>query len=390
MKRISFVLAIVGLAAAAIVVSVTFSRKEATPLSVAEVFTGAPDENGNLAVLSRSYRLDRIYRSMEGPFSPQPGLRLQNKPGRKLVWLTGLETEVVDAQSIERISQEFLCHSNLTFDKAGGTPDLHNLRFKNKTHLDWRLFTIVPGRLSIHLPEGFGMPVPSGATLDYLTMSLNLNVRDRVVDVRMRSKIYSIPDGEPGAPTKALFRKALYVLQPRTATASDTPAVLTGAPRHVGAGCADMCSVNLSAVSTVGSIGEGMTLHWLVPPGRHTFRTEIASQLGLPFDTTIHYATFHIHPYGKSFELRDLTTGETVFSLNSRDWTDRVGVAHVDEVKSQEGIPISRSHRYESVVEYDNTTDHEIDAMGILYLYLLEKDFVPNSGASRVASVTGE
>jgi hypothetical protein len=77
------------------------------------------------------------------------------------------------------------------------------------------------------------------------------------------------------------------------------------------------------------------------------------------------------------FQLRDLTTGETVFDLKSRDWSERVGVAHVDEVNSTEGIPISRSHRYEVVVEYDNTTDHEIDAMGILFLYLLEKNFTP-------------
>jgi hypothetical protein len=301
------------------------------------------------------------------------------------VWVTGLETEVVDANSIERISQEFLCHSNLTFDKAGGSPEEYNKRFNDQTHLDWRLFTIVPGRLSIQLPEGFGIPIPADAPLDYLTMSLNLNVRDHVVDVRMRSRVYSVPDGEPGAPTKALFRKALYVLQPQSARVSDNPATAMSTPalRHVGAGCADMCSVNLSAVSTVGTIGEGMTLHWLVPPGKHTYRTEITAQIGLPFDTTVHYATFHIHPYGKSFQLRDLTTGETMFDLKSRDWTDRVGVAHVDELKSTEGIPISRLHRYEVVVEYDNTTDHEIDAMGILYLYLLEKDFTPTAQVAR-------
>jgi hypothetical protein len=73
-------------------------------------------------------------------------------------------------------------------------------------------------------------------------------------------------------------------------------------------------------------------------------------------------------------ELRDLTTGATIFRLNSRDWPDRVGVAYVEEFKSIEGIPIQRDHRYELSAEYNNPLDVETDAMAILYLYFLEKD----------------
>jgi len=318
---------------------------------------------------------------MEGPSSPQPGLRLQSNPGSKTVWLTGLETEVIDANSGEVTSPEYLCHANLTFDSAGGHPTRHNQFFGGNTHLEWRLFTIVPGRFSIRFPEGFGIPVPASAMLDYYTMSLNQNVRDREVQVRMRSRLHSVSDGEPSAPTKALFRKALYVLQPQSARVSDNASTAMKMPTHVGAGCADFCAVNASAVSTVGPSGAGQTLHWLVPPGKHTYRTEITSQLVVPFDTTVHYATFHIHPYGKSLRMRDLTTGEVVLNLTSRDWPDRLGVAHVDEMKSTDGVPIQASHRYEIEAEYNNTTDHDIDAMGILYLYLLEKNFVPPAPA---------
>ena len=76
----------------------------------------------------------------------------------------------------------------------------------------------------------------------------------------------------------------------------------------------------------------------------------------------------------RAMEMRDLTTGNTILRLNSQDWPDRIGVAHVDELKSIEGIPISRSHRYQLAVEYDNTSDSGTDAMAILYLYLLERD----------------
>jgi hypothetical protein len=102
---------------------------------------------------------------------------------------------------------------------------------------------------------------------------------------------------------------------------------------------------------------------------------DVTPQLNLPFDTTIHYATIHVHPFARGMELRDLTTSETILRLNSRDWSDRIGVAHVEEFKSVAGIPILRGHRYELAVEYDNTSNSNTDAMAILYLYLLEKDF---------------
>ena len=193
----------------------------------------------------------------------------------------------------------------------------------------------------------------------------------------MRTRIHSVPGGESSAPRKALFRRALYVHVPQTDSANFSAATNMSVPSHVGAGCADFCQVNASAMSTLGAQGKGQTLHWLVPPGRHTYRTEITPQLDLPFDTTIHYATFHVHPFAKSLLLRDVTTNEVLLDLKSRDWSDRLGVAHVDEVKSIEGIPIHGDHRYELVTEYDNTSGSAIDAMGILYLYLLEKEFTP-------------
>jgi hypothetical protein len=144
--------------------------------------------------------------------------------------------------------------------------------------------------------------------------------------------------------------------------------------QHVGAGCAEFSKVNLPERSSAGNASEGLMNHWIVPPGRHIYKTEITPQLNLPFDTTIHYATIHVHPFARGMELRDLTTGRTVLRLNSQDWPDRVGVAHVDELKSIDGVPILRDHRYELVTEYDNTSDSKTDAMAILYLYLLEKD----------------
>jgi len=336
-----------------------------------------PVQKAVLTLVSDPYRLDKIYRSMEGPMSVQSRIHLATGEACRVQWITGLETQVVDATEQKPISQEFFCHSNLTLAEHGGTPRQYNQRFGGKTHLDWRLFTLVPGRLSIELPQGFGVPVPSDVPLDYLTMSLNLNARNQGVNVRIRTKVHTIAANQPGAPTKALFRRALYVLQPHGESADMGPACMANArTQHVGAGCAETSKVNLPEGTTAGKSREGLTEHWIVPPGHHIYTTEITPQLNLPFDTTIHYATIHVHPFARGIDLRDLTTSTTILRLNSRDWPDRVGVAHVDEFKSIEGIPIFRDHRYQVTTEYDNTSGSKTDAMAILYLYLLEKDLL--------------
>ena len=334
-----------------------------------------PPEKAAFTLMSDPYRLDKIYRSMEGPWSIQRGIHLGLGEKSHVQWITGLETEVLDTTGRKPISQEFFCHSNLTFAEGSGSPVKYNQEMCGKTHLDWRLFTLVPGRLSIDLPQGFGVPIPTDARLDYVTMSLNLNERDHAVNVQMRTTVRSVAGDQPGAPTKALFRRALYVLQ-SNGVATKGPACMSSPGMHVGAGCGEVTKVSVTE-SPSAKPGQGLMNHWIVPPGHHIYTTEITPQLNLPFDTTIHYATIHVHPYARGMELRDITTGTTIFRLNSQDWSDRVGVAYVEEFKSIEGIPIQRDHRYELSAEYDNTTDADTDAMAILYLYFLEKDLGP-------------
>ena len=177
--------------------------------------------------------------------------------------------------------------------------------------------------------------------------------------------MHTVAAGEPGAPTKALFRRALYVLQPNDPSTNMGPKCMATSPtQHIGAGCVEF------------NPPQGLTNHWMISPGHHVYKTEITPQLNLPFDTTIHYATIHVHPFARGIELRDLTTDKTVFRLNSKDWPDRIGVAHVDEIKSNAGIRIFRDHRYELSADYDNTSGANTDAMAILYLYLLEEDLI--------------
>jgi hypothetical protein len=101
----------------------------------------------------------------------------------------------------------------------------------------------------------------------------------------------------------------------------------------------------------------------------------VRHQLKIPFDTTLHYATAHLHPYGSSLALVDLTTGETLFELRAIPYADRLGIAEMESLSTTVGIPIYRHHDYELVTVYDNTSDEPVDAMASMYLYLLDNGF---------------
>jgi hypothetical protein len=363
-----------------------------------------PDGRYSISLLSNEYELDRVYMSMQGPRSNQPRIRLSDEIATdETVWITGLETTIVDANSLERISDEFLCHSNLTLNPETTTPERYNQSFETPLHGEWRLFTLVPGRTSIRLPESFGIPVKNGTLLDYFTMALNLNGGLPSRKVRMKTRISYRHAAADKAAMRPLFRRSLYVYQQHQQQPSGNP---TDASRpqhdHHGEHCADICTEHqvgqtpssfasllpealdvhpgatccvaiASSDGIVTQFGEANTVHWMVPPGRHRYRTEVTQQMNLPFDTTVHYVTGHLHPFGKFIELVDMSTGQVVFNVSSKDLSDRLGVEEMSQIISEDGIPIRKGTRYELIAEYDNTTDQPIDAMAILYFYALDQ-----------------
>ncbi len=141
------------------------------------------DGSHSVDILSPAYKLDRVYKSMRGPHSNQPRLRLAEQLGHdEILWLTGVETSLVEAESLEPISNEYFCHANLTFNPDTTSPEEHNDAFESPTHVDWRLFTLIPGRLRIELPLGFGLPIKNGTLVDYYTMALNQNPSEAIAD----------------------------------------------------------------------------------------------------------------------------------------------------------------------------------------------------------------
>ena len=101
----------------------------------------------------------------------------------------------------------------------------------------------------------------------------------------------------------------------------------------------------------------------------------ITDQIALPYDTTLHFIGVHVHPYSESLELRDLTTGETVWKSDHENHTERIGLSRVDYFSSEEGLPIFSDHHYELISVYDNTSRENSDAMATMLLYYLDREF---------------
>lgn len=313
-------------------------------------------------VLSDPYTIDRPYRSMTGPYGTQ-AIQLGDVEGdaEELIWITGYRAEMIDGEGAPQ-KQEFMCHSNLDIDVGS-----HRAKLATTSSFSPRLFTLSQGQLEIRFPPGFGIPLSSSETLSLTTQVLNLNHLGDPLVVRHRVTVDYVRDADRDGPMVPLFPIGAYGL-----------ALLEGEDGYFGVeepqdtmhgpGCLPGESASEHAYED--GLGRTFTGHWVVPPGRQVNRTLVTHLMRVPFDTTIHAIAVHLHPFAESLELRDLTTGTTVFRSGTEGFEDRIGLARVDAFGSAEGLPVYRDHEYEMVSVYENTTDEPQDSMAVMYLYL--------------------
>ena len=317
-------------------------------------------------VLSEVYTVDRKYRSMMGPSSSQ-GVRLLDVEPPELLWITGYEAVMVGPDGVTPQAQEFMCHSNLDIDAED-----HQALMGDNPSFSTRLFTLSQGQLSVSFPPGFGIPVLSSEELDLTTQVLNLNLEGQTAEVRHKVGIEFVRDRDVEGHMSALFPIAGYGL-----TLLEGEDAYFGVRRpdeeDHGPGC--LVGTNASDHEYDDGLGRKFSGHWVVPPGREVNRTLVTRLMRVPYDTTIHYIAVHLHPFAESLELRDLTTGETVFKSQARNFEDRIGLDHVDYLSSEAGLPVYAKHEYEMISVYNNTTDQDQDSMAVMYMYLRDRDF---------------
>lgn len=350
------------------------------------------------AVLSPVYSIDKIYRSMEGPSSAQQVTLLDQEPP-ELLWITGFRTEMMGADGQTPSKPEYMCHVNLDLDVHQ-----HRALFGAHAAGNARVLTLSQGELSVRLPQGFGMPVMSNEPLSLTTQVLNLNDPTLHAQVRHKVTFEFVRDRDLKEPMKPLFDVAPFVMVPLDEPKADNPmADMSGMhgssclpPQSMAAGGAPMAhehAPNAHGASIYkDKQGRPMSGHWVVPPGRSEARANVTAWMNLPYDTTLHFAAVHLHPYAESLELRDLTTNTSIFKSHARNPKNRMGLDAVENYSSETGTPLYKDHQYELVSVYNNPTTKNSDSMALMLLFMLDKDFQKPSltPLPPVAAVSGE
>ncbi len=322
-------------------------------------------------VISKAYNVDRIYKSMTGPWSKQE-VRYREGDQPELVWITGAHVEMLDGEARDKMPDLFMCHANLDLDV-----DNHGKLFACRTSHDGRLFTLSQGQLEVKFPPGFGIPVLSNEALGLVTQVLNLNFKDEKFKVRHRVHIDFVRDRDAQQPMKPLYQGGVYGLKAlgehELAYDANESMMMLGDEK-----CSSCCLPGKKAVDSaegVDRFGRKFTGHWLVKPGREVNHTRVTTMFNLSADTTIHYIAVHMHPFAESLELRDMTADETLFKSSIQNYDGQIGLAHVDSFSSADGLVVHADHEYEIISTYNNTSDEDQDSMAVMYVYMLDHDF---------------
>ncbi|MGI9553349.1 MAG: hypothetical protein ACR2NC_00370, partial [Thermodesulfobacteriota bacterium] len=105
-------------------------------------------------IISPLYNVDRIYKSMKGPYSTSK-FRIPGVKGDEIIWITGFKAVMVGKNPAVKMSQEFMCHSNLNINIKKHR-EIFGLAANSGSS---RLFTLSQGQYEIKFPDGYGIPL---------------------------------------------------------------------------------------------------------------------------------------------------------------------------------------------------------------------------------------
>jgi hypothetical protein len=349
--------------------------------------------------ISPVYTIDKIYHSMEGPSSVERIYLGDPAAPAELLWVTGIRTEMVDADGTTPQLPELMCHVNVDLDGPR-----HQALFGFRRATAARLMTLSQGMLAAKVPSGFGFPLASNEPLLLFTQVLNLNIPNpQNIKVRHRVTIDYVRARDLTTPIKPLFNvgaSGMVILDDNPLALSHSmmsmpsTASITTEAGHDGTSTNTTMNPNMSCLvgarapqATSGSAdytdpkGRKMTGHWIVPPGKQVNHSDITWFMNLQFDTRMHYAAVHLHPFAQSLEMRDMTTGKTVFLAKAQNPASGTGLTHVDEFSSADGVLLQRAHQYSLISTYDNPTNANADSMASVFLGLDDPELtIPASG----------
>ena len=370
--------------------------------------------------LSPVYTVDKIYKSMEGPYQQEP-ITLEPGAQPELLWVKSIRVDIVGEDGKTPAPSEFMCHMNLDLDSAK-----HQQLLALPYAPAARIVTLSQGVFNARLPLGYGFPIISSEPLNVFTQVLNHNIPNPGnLKVRHRVTIEYLRDAEVKTPVKPLANmgaSGTVLEQPKpdlfhnmdgmpgmdhssgasslvtampAASSSTATAEASKAPEGIHHDGGLTCLIGSRAPNARGGDyvdpqGNKVVGHWVVPPGRQVNRSDVTWFMNLPYDTKMHFALAHLHPFAQSLTLRDATTGKELWTAIAKNPKNAIGLTHVDAFESKDGIPVYRDHKYELISVYDNTTKSNADSMASIFMGMDDPDFrrpTPAQLATRYAEL---
>ncbi|MBF6641040.1 hypothetical protein IVB69_06075 [Flavobacterium sp. J49] len=308
-------------------------------------------------MISPEFYIDGIYKSMEGPKSSN---YVQLSQDSTLLWLTGFEVKALDNKTLEQVSKDFICHTNI---------DFNDVKYYSSFHLEKRIGTQYPrltslshGMESFSFPKGYGVPMKGNELLYVTTESLNHNLPDANFWIRHQVDInYSKANN-----LKPLMSRTAFIMLPYDQYDPKKSPTDPGTNQCI--------PVETKNHSYDDGKGNKLSGHWVIPTGKNTYRSSVTSQLQIKDSLCLHAAAIHVHPFATSISLYDKTNKKTIFKSTILNHKGKTGLTGIDPFSTEEGIWLFGNHEYEIVLEVNNTSASEQDMMGSMFLFFYDKE----------------
>ncbi|UPT71476.1 MAG: hypothetical protein M0D53_03615 [Flavobacterium sp. JAD_PAG50586_2] len=308
-------------------------------------------------MISPKFYIDGIYKSMEGPKSSN---YVQLSQDSTLLWLKGFHVKALDSKSLNYISNDFICHTNI---------DFNDVKYYSSFNLEKRIGKQYPrmtslshGMENFSFPEGYGVPMKGNEFLYVTTQSLNHNLPDANFWIRHEVDInYS-----KAKDLKPLMSRTAFIMLPYNQSDPYKSPLDPGTNQCI--------PVETKNHSYDDGKGNKLSGHWVIPTGKHTYSSSVNNHLQIQDSLRLHAAAIHVHPFATKILLFDKTENKAIFISNITNHKDKVGLTSIDPFSSVDGIWLYKNHDYQIILEVNNTTNVSQDMMGSMFLFFYDKE----------------
>lgn len=308
-------------------------------------------------MLSPTFIVDDIYKSMEGPKASNYVMLSQDST---LLWITGFKVEAQDAKTGKKMSNDFICHMNVDINdtKYYSTFGLENRIGKQYP----RLTSLSHGMETFTFPKGFGVPMKGNDLLYVTTQTLNHNIKEAYYKVKHNVTITY----DEKQNLKPLMSKTAFIMLPYDQYDPYKSPIDPGT---------DFCiPVETKNHSYDDGKGNKLSGHWVIPIGKNKYRSDINHQLEIKDSLRLHAAAIHVHPFATKIILFNKTTQQPIFVSDITNHQNSIGLKNIENFSSEEGIWLFANQEYEIVLEVNNTSNTEQDMMGSMFLFFYDKE----------------